>query len=227
MNTIVQKMIAAGAGLFLTTNVAVCGTLIYSDATTDTGNSLNFVNGTTIGSEVVMAGAASFDTLTSFAFEYYSPDATFSGAVTMNVILSANDGPLNGYGYYDTPGTSLFNSGSFTLKTPQQNGYGSYATLNFDLSGSPITVPKDFTLAIDVAGLAVGDTVAVELFEQPTVGSNYGDYWWNDGTGWRLNALAGTETGFGAIFAVPDPASTAMLLGSALSCLALLRRKMS
>ena len=105
MNTIVQKMIAAGAGLFLTTNVAVCGTLIYSDATTDTGNSLNFVNGTTIGSEVVMAGAASFDTLTSFAFEYYSPDATFSGAVTMNVILSANDGPLNGYGYYDTPGT--------------------------------------------------------------------------------------------------------------------------
>jgi hypothetical protein len=227
MKTIVQKMIAVGTGLFLTTNAVVYGTTIYSDSTTDTGNSLNFVTGTTIGDEVVMAGAASSYALTSFSFEYYSPNSTFSGAVTMDVMLYANNGPLNSYGYFNTPVTSLFNSGSFTLKTPQQNGYGSYATLNFDLSGSPITVPKDFTLAIDVAGLAVGDTVGVELFSSPTVGSNYGDYWWDDGTGWRLNALAGTETGFGAIFAVPDPASTAMLLGAALSGLALLRRKLS
>jgi hypothetical protein len=70
MKTIVQKMIAAGAGLFLTTNVAVYGTTIYSDSTTDTGSSLNFVTGTTIGDEVVMAGAASSYALTSFSFEY-------------------------------------------------------------------------------------------------------------------------------------------------------------
>ena len=59
-------MIAAGAGLFLTTNVAVYGTLLYSDASTDTGSSLNFVNGTTIGDEIQLTGAA---TLNSFAFE--------------------------------------------------------------------------------------------------------------------------------------------------------------
>ena len=231
MNTIVQKMIAAGAGLFLTTNVAVYGTLLYSDASTDTGSSLNFVNGTTIGDEIQLTGAA---TLNSFTFEYYSPNGSlgsgFNGNVQMDVSLNANDGNVgtpNGYGYQNTPNTTLFDSGSFTLQPPAYY-YGAgnnVAVLTF--SGLSVTVPQDLTLTIDVAGLAVGDTVGVELFSSPTVGSNQGDYWLNDGTGWRLYALAGTETGFGAQFngvsAVPEPKAYGAIAGAWLLALCSLR----
>jgi hypothetical protein len=233
MKTIVQKMIAAGAGLFLTTNAAVYGTTIYSDSKTDTGGSLNFVNGTTIGDEIQMTGAG---TLTSFSFEYYSPDSTFSGTVTMDVTLYANDGNPPGspnfYNYNNTPSTILYNSGAFTLQPPEQalnNPSANYATLTFNnptYNSLPVTVPQDFTLAIDVAGLvpANGDVVGVELFSSPTVGSNLGDYWYDDSTGWRLNSLTGTETGFGAeITAVPEPSAYGAIAGAWLLALCSLR----
>jgi len=232
MKTVVQKMIAVGAGLFLTTNAAVYGTqILYSNASTDTGSSLNFVNSTTIGDEIEMAGAASSYTLTSFKFEYYSPNASFSGDVQMDILLYANDGNIgspNGNGFENTPSTILYNSGSFALETPTQYGYGHYATLT--ISSLSVTVPQDFTLAFEVTGLAGGDTAGLELFSSPTVGQNNGDYWYhvdNDNNGWQLNGLAGTETGFGAEFegisAVPEPSAYGAIAGAWLLALCSLR----
>src|ERR1035441_1745601 len=129
MQNIVQKMIAAGAGLFLTTTVAVYGDILYSDTTTDTGNSLSFVNGSTVGCEMFMGNSSAFNSLTSFAFEIYSPDATFSGStVQMQVLMYANNGtPFNGY---PTPSTLLYDSGLFPLSTPQQYVGGNAVTLD-------------------------------------------------------------------------------------------------
>jgi hypothetical protein len=185
------------------------------------------VNGTTIGNELVMAGAASFDTLTSFSFEYYSTESAFVGAdVQMVVILYANTGaPFNGYA---TPSTILYNSGLFPLSTPQQYVGGNAATLNFDLSTTPVTVPRDFTLAIEVTGLDSGDSVGMELFDPATVGQNSGDYWLNSGRGWELDHnLAGIPTDFGARFegvsAVPEPTACGAIAGAWLLALCSLR----
>ena len=128
-----------------------------------------------------------------------------------------------------TPSTTLF-SDSFSLLTPQQYVGGNFATLNFDLSATPVTVPHDFTFAIEVTGLVGTDYVGMELFDPATVGQNHGDYWLNSGSGWVLDQVAGVSTDFGAQFlgsAIPDPAPTAMLLGMALASLGFLRRKLS
>jgi hypothetical protein len=241
MKTIAQKMIAAGAGLFLTTNVAVYGTTtLYNNSTVDTGTSLSFINGTTIGNEITMAGGSSSYSLSSFSFEIVSPETAFIGSPSMEIFLYANNG-IPAFNGYDTPKTVLYDSGLFSLSTPYvydgssappSPNYG--ATLLTDLSGSPITVPSDFTLAVEVTGLAAGDSLGMEFFDPATVGSNFGDYWQNNGTGWQLDTVSsvGNQKDFGAEFfgsatPAPDAASTAMLLGAALSGLALLRRKLS
>jgi hypothetical protein len=91
-------------------------------------------------------------------------------------------------------------------------------------------VGNDLTLALSVTGLTSGEA-GIALFSSPGTDSNSGDYWKYDGSAWSLNyyyAGQPAQTGFGAqIFGtVPDTASTAMLLGAALSGLTLLRRKL-
>jgi hypothetical protein len=234
MKTIFQKIAFVGAGLLLATNGAVHAQNLYNDSTTDTGNSLNFVNGTTLGNEIVMGYANPYYSLTDFSFEYYSPLATFTGVnVQMEVYLYANDGsPFNGYA---TPGTSLYDSGLFSLSTPQQysasfpGGPVNAVALDFDLSASPVTVPRDFTLAVVVTGLTGGDTAGIELFDPPTTGQNYGDYWSNNGGGWQL--LTNTvPTDFGAQFSgtpTPEPSSAYLGVagGTLLAGLTWLRRR--
>lgn len=238
MKTIAQKMIAAGAGLFLTTNVAVYGATLYQNNTVDTGTSLSLVNGTAVGTEVVLAGAAPSDILNYFSFEIVSPEKAFIGNnVQMDISMYANTGaPFNGYA---TPGAStLWDSGYFSLSTPYAYNpvppvppsplYGATLIEDGAAGFAPLLVPKDFTLVVEVTGLAAADSLGIELFDPATVGSNYGDYWLNSGGGWTLISSPGAD--FAAVFqgtAAPDAASTAMLLGAALSGLALLRRKLS
>ena len=230
MKTFTQKVIALCAGVFLAANMAVYGTtILYDNSTTPTGSNLSFVNGSTIGNEIIMGNPSLANTLTSFSFEFYSAEtAFFSSSVQMEVFLYANNGGLvNGYA---TPNSVLYDSGLFSLPTPLQitSGASLTANINFNLS-TPITVPHDFTLAIEVTGLGASDSAGVALFDPATVGSNYGDYWLNGGSGWQLDTL-GTRTDFGAQFvgsAIPDAAPTAMLLGAALASLGFLRRKLS
>ena len=229
MKTLTQKIVAVGAGVFLTANMAVYGTtILYNNSTTDTGNNLSFVNNSQIGNEIVMGNSSPLNALTSFSFEIYSPDAAFQGAnVQMQVFLYANDGPP--FNTYPTPSTVLYNSGLFSLSTPQHSVGLNAETLNFDLSATPVTVPHDFTFAVEVTGLVGNDYLGMELFDPATVGQNYGDYWLNSGSGWQLDTL-GTRTDIGAQFvgsAIPDAAPTAMLLGAALASLGFLRRKLS
>jgi hypothetical protein len=232
MKTFTQKIVAVGAGVFLTANMAVYGIPLYDNSTTDKGSNLTFVNGTQIGNEITMGTPSPFNLLTSFSFEIYSPEHAFIGSPQMEVFLYANNGaPFNGF---PTPSQSLYDSGLFSITTPFQatagNSLGS--TIQVDLSGAPLTVPHDFTFAVEVTGLNASDYLGMELFDPATVGQNFGDYWLKSGSSgsvWELDHnLNGTRTDFGAQFlgsAIPDPAPTAMLLGMALASLGFLRRK--
>jgi hypothetical protein len=213
-----QKVIVLGIAAFLATNVAVHGTTLYSDASTDTGNSLNFTNGWTLGNEIELGNGINSASITSFSFEIYSTEFAFAGGtnVTMQAFLYANNGtPFNGF---STPGTLLYDSQPFILLTPLiysiANGLpiSDAVTLNFDLSGSPVTVGNDFTLAIEVNGLAGSDSVGLELFGPATVGQNFGDYWLNTGSSWEL-LTNNVPTDIGAQFTgtvAPEPSTVSL-----------------
>jgi hypothetical protein len=223
MKTFAQKIIAAGVGVFLTTSVAVYGATLYQNITTDTGNSLNFNNGVTIGNEIVLANGYPSAIVTNFSFEIYSTNASFAGAsVRMQVFLYNNNGPL--FNTYATPGPSIYDSGLFPLSTPLQSslGFSDVVTLNFNSLN--ITVNNNFTFAAVVTGLAASDRVGMELFDPAAVGLNHEDYWVNDnGSGWVLKTNS-VAAGFGALFQgtpIPEPSTlglsvvgASLLLGS-------------
>ena len=225
MKAFAQKIIAAGVGVFLLTGVPVYGDILYQNTTTDTGNSLNFINGVTIGNEIVLGNGSPSAIVTNFSFEIYSTLAAFAGNnVQMEVFLYANNGaPFNGFA---TPGTTpVYSSGLFPLQAPRQFAGSSRVTLNFDLSSTPFPVlSSNFTFAAVVTGLANFDTVGMELFDPATVGLNHEDYWVNDnGSGWVLKTNS-VPTGFGALFQgtpIPEPSTlglsvvgASLLLGS-------------
>lgn len=203
---------AVGAGIILASSVWVRGDILYSNLTTDTGNSLNFINGQALGDEIIMGNAFPSDSVTTFSFEIYSPSAVFSGSVQMEVFMYLNNGALfNGYA---SPGTSLWDSGQFSLSTPQQSVGQNAALLTFDLSSTPVTVPNDFTLGVVVTGLSGGDTVGMEMFEPATIGNNYGDYWWDVGGSWGLYTNSIPQD-FGAQFqGTPTPEPSTLCLGA-------------
>jgi len=211
MTNQIQKLLTVAAAAFLTTGVH--GAILYNNSTIDTGNSLSFINGKTIGSEINLGSGVTSALVTNFSFEIYSTLATFAGPnVQIEAYLYANNGSLfNGYA---SPGTTLYDSGLLALQTPLQSQGLDAVTLNFNLSSTPVSVGSDFTLAVVVTGLAGGDTVGMELFDPASVGQNYGDYWLNSGGGWALLTNS-VPTDFGAQFSgtpTPEP-STLCLAG--------------
>ena len=211
MKTCFWKAIGAGVGIVLASSVWVRGGTIYDNTTTDKGTSLSLLNGYTIGDEIIMGNAFQANVVTNFSFEIYSSQATFTGGanVKMEVFLYQNNGATtNGFA---KPGTVQYDSGAFTLSTPQQFGGSNVfvATLTFDLSSTPVLVPHDFTLGVKVTGLSGADTVGMEMFEPATVGNNYGEYWMNNGS-WDLYTNS-VVADFGARFqgtgSVPEPST--------------------
>jgi hypothetical protein len=224
MKTFGLKLIGI-SGLLFALNVGVYGQSIYNNTTTDTGNSLTLVNGETLGDEIVMGNSSPFDSVTGISFELYSVESAFvSEDVQMEVYLLQNNGtPFNGYA---TPNTVLYDSGLFSLETPQQFAGSNVGTVD-DTFSSPVTVPQDFTLAVEVTGLSGSDSLGIELFDPPTVGSNYGDYWLNTGS-WGLYTNS-VPTAFGAQVegtASPEPSVGILgVLGFGLTSLALYIRR--
>ena len=220
MKSILNKVVAVAAGIFLAASLTVNAIPVYNNTSTDSGSSLNFSNGTTIGNQIILGGGYTSALLNNFSFEFYSSNSASAYDVTMSVFLYANDGtPFNGYA---TPGTTLlFSENDFTLTlSPGTDA----ATLHFDVSSQNITVPGEFTLAATVTGLHANDILGFEMFTGPTVGSNHQDYWMNDGN-WSLHNLPQNNTGIGASFdaisVAPEPSTFclgavggSMLLGS-------------
>src|ERR1035437_6623167 len=211
MKIFAKKIIAAGVGVLLLTGVPVYGSTLYINSAWATTATLNFINGQTIGNQVVMGGGYTSAVLTDFSFEIYSSLAAFNGFVNMQVFLYANNGALtNGY---NMPGTLLYNSGPFTLPTPQSfSGGQNVGPLSFNLSSSPVFLPStNFTLAVVVTGMTGTDAVGMELFNPATVGRNYDDYWVQNASGsWALMTNSAGPTDFGARFngtGVPEPST--------------------
>ena len=227
MKTCHLKAIVAGAAVIISGNLGVRADLLYQNNTTQTGAILSgFDNGQEIGQQIWL-GTSLAEYLTSFSFEYYSSDTSWSGTVYAEVRLYENDSTtlFNGYA---TPGTLFYDSGQVLFENPTVATGGSTSVATFDLSDllSPssggtaldqnFVLPSDFTFTVTFYGLSEGETVGLTIYEPPTYGTNYGDYWYDTTGGWELLTNS-VSVGFGAVFngsTTPTPEPSVLCLGA-------------
>lgn len=184
------------------------------------------------GDQIKLAGTGPMDrTIGQFKLEYYLNNV-ISYNETLTVKIYANDG-ANG-----APGSLLWTSGTFSITSPTGSGTQTlYQTAVFnDLTaadGTPLKVPDWITWTVSFGGIETeaGEGAGLLLRNEPTVGSNYSDYWEKLPSGWHTEVLDGTPVVFGAQVVsaaeVPEPSTIQLgILGAVglLSSLAIRRR---
>lgn len=135
-------------------------------------------SGFEFGEEIVLAGTPNgVFVLTNFQYEYFGFGPDFaSNNVSVRLRFYANNGPSA------VPGSTLFDSGFFTVpSTPSSGSVISYGGLN-------VNVPRGFTWTVEFQGLNPGtpaglQSAGLDLYSLPTVGATYDDYWERSGAG--------------------------------------------
>jgi len=195
--------------LSLAVAMSARGGLVYDNTEVQLNYVLSFTNNLEIGDQIWLANNQTYPYLTNFSLEYYSTNVSFYGAVQADVRYYFNDGPLtNGYA---SPGTIFYDSGWFSIKPPQSYFPGTNSAV-ISFSGAQLTggvvpldpsmaLPADFTVSVTFQGLSgadyVGfDYVALDDFDPPAVGTNYGDYWLNNGGNWTLKSFGTLPVAF-------------------------------
>lgn len=224
------KAMCAGAGIILAGSAVVrADTFLYQNTATNLGYNLGFNNNDIIGQQIWLGTGALPYNLTSFSFEYYSPNVTFSGSVTADISFYNNDGALtNGYA---SPGSLFFNSGTFTLPTAFAASGGSnsatllFNTTDFTTGDGPgavtmnpnFVMPSNFTFVVTISGMSGFDAVALPVYDTPQIGANSGDYWYDVSGNWELLTNAAGPIAFGAQFTgtpQPTPEPSVICLGA-------------
>jgi hypothetical protein len=180
-----------------------------------------------VGDEITLAGIGN---MSLFSFEFWGtntaqPDnSTFAGAIQADVRFYYNDGtPFNGY---NTPGTKFYDSGWFPVGSPTaRNTFVFSEGVDFPGGGISITSP-DITWSIQFSGMGATDSVGVDLYSPPVVGTevgDFGDYWQFVGGIWTLQTNTVAAMDFGALIETPEPSSMALALVGGVSLLISMR----
>jgi hypothetical protein len=104
----------------------------------------------------------------------------------------------------------LFDSGAFSLSSPNQL-VANNTLENITISNLTVNLPANntFTLGLTVQGLGAGTNIAVALYGTPTVGSDPGTYYLNNGSWTKYTNSNIGPVNFGASFlgtqTVPEP----------------------
>lgn len=238
MKTWMWKMWAVAVLSAMT--VAAQAALLYDNTTTELVNPttgatsvLIFPNNQEIGDQIFLANYMTAPYLSGFSFEYYSPNAAFSGTVTADVRFYLNNGPV--FNGFSSPGTLFYDTGQFGIQTPQSAVGSDAAVLSFssaDFLGGTVPLnpsmqmPSTLTVSVEFQGLGGSDQVGLPNFGPPTVGYNYGDYWFNNAGTWELLTIPDNITPYDnkvkfamQLVGVPEPttfATAALCLGTVL-----------
>jgi hypothetical protein len=180
--------------------------IVYNNSvnrsTNGSGDALVFAqSGYEYGDEVALAGTARY--LTNFAIEYYQ-NGIPAGA-TMRLRIYSNDGTAYGTNF-NAPGSLLYDSSAFNVGG-NSDGFHSL-TFNQANSGLAIPVGGSFTWTVEFGGVTSG-SAALSLYDAPTVGTDYNQYWEASGTTnstapWVYRLNPGLNINFGAIAAAAD-----------------------
>jgi hypothetical protein len=183
---------------------ARANTLVYQN--TNTTSSARFNPGTIeVGDEITLGPGPRV--LSTFTFEYWGTN--FSGDETLTFTLYENDGPPTNT--FATPLSVLYTE---TFGGPINLPATDKASLTFNLLSQNITLPDEFTWAVQFGGIDSGEAAGLSLTDtDPSVGSSHTDYWDNDG-GWniRTNTNPAQHMNFAAeIYTqVPEPGTVAL-----------------
>lgn len=199
---------ALGAGFLQVAHADV----IFNNSTNDLNTRFN--PGTLeVGDEILLAGTARY--LYNFSFEYWgtASGASFAGPVEARVQFYVNNGAL--FNGYPTPGTNFFDSGWFGGFSPTPRLTLDFTAGNDFPSTGLLITNSDITWSVTFRGMGAGDNVGVDIYSPPVVGSDYPDYWENNG-GWALKTnsipMDFATVWEASIAPVPEPSAIALLL---------------
>jgi hypothetical protein len=173
-------------------------------------------NGIEFGDEINLAPGDRI--ITNFKFEYFLSGSA-SGNESAQLILRANDGPLitrtNPDGSTFTvpsPSTVLYTSPVLSLQTGFQTA---------EASGFEALAPDTLTWSVVLQGIDAGEVAGLRIYDPPTVGTSFIDFWQNNGGTWNTYLLPDNVPGnFAArVTAVPEPTTFALALLAGLSWL--------
>jgi len=239
MKTII-KVSAAVFALVIATASSRADDLYNNLVNSDPNNGvLLLTNNQPLGQHIYMDSAALSLTpyLTNFTFEYYSSSASFVGVSADVKFYLNNSGTY--YNGFQTPGSIIYDTGWFPIYAPSQLFPGTnYAYASFgptalyslggpDVALSPGPLPQDFTVVYTIQGLSGSEMIGLPIFNPPTTGTNYGDYWLQDQfSNWSLVTNNVTPVAIGMQFeAAPEPSVIALGALGGLLMTRLIRRK--
>jgi len=186
------------------------GVIVYDNTATDLNRIVVANNGTEIGDEVTLDPASTQRSLLDFKFEYFL-SGNAAGGETAQLFIRQNNGPVvtedNGTIAANAPGTVLYTSPVLSL-APGVN----YATAT--PVPNSVTLTGDFTWSVVFQGINTGEIAGLRIYNPPTKGSSFSDFWqMNNGT-WNAYTLAdGIPANFAArVTAVPEPTTIAYAL---------------
>ena len=198
--------------------------VVYNNSTGDLNVRFN-PGAAEVGDEITLGGAAR--TVTNFTFQYWGANFSGDNNEQARIRFYANNGTNAPAGpTVFVPNSLLFDSGWFTLG---QDVSLTHHTLIFDQTelGGGVAVPDSFTWSVQFQGVAGGESAGVDLFNPPTVGGNFNEYWDNAGSfDWQYRSILIDSTNgpanFGArVEAVPEPTALWLGLAGGLAALAL------
>jgi hypothetical protein len=224
--TMKNKLVLCVSTLAVASAVSASADIVYDNSTTRVnvgGVDQGYSSGNEFGDQIILGGSAR--DVTQFSFEYFLKvnSGVSTGLETARIRFYKNDGPqVNVTGF--APGTLLWDSGDFSIPVSD--------ALAYDLAVPNITVPNTFTWTVSFGNVLGTETAGLSMYDPPTVGNGFDDYWENNGGTWELrkNSDPSIATSFGGIVeAVPEPGTVTLgaLAGAALVGYMMKRRKNS
>jgi hypothetical protein len=175
---------------------AVCSTLgAFAASQTIYDNTDNYLiqyNETTLESGDQVQFAGSNRVIDYFAFEYFAKLATTpSGNEKARVRFYLNDGVV-GDNPSPTPGTLLYDSGTFSIASGVQT---------LEISDLNVFVPSNtMTWTVEFSGLSSSETAGVLFYDPPTVGSSGNFLWQKETNVWTAVAYEGLTNNLSGLF---------------------------
>jgi hypothetical protein len=98
--------------------------------------------------------------------------------------LYKNDGPPVPPSGAPSPGTLIWDSGTFLLGAYTENSVATFYRSNLN---NGIVVPQNFAWTVTFSGLSSDETAGLAIYQTAKVGTNYGAAWIDDdGTNWQF-----------------------------------------
>jgi hypothetical protein len=205
-----KKAVVLGCTMVAGVNVfGQTPTVIYDNSDNYLGQF--FYTANEFGDQINFSTAETERTVTNFKIEYYLAPTTADNNETAQVRLYRNDG------VGQAPGTLLFDTGTFSI------GSG---INHINLENMSLRVQEGLTWTVLFGGIDEGDSAGLLLFDPPTVGTSFDDFWENSGGVWGTKTIPAVAANFGAqVIAVPEPSTFALMIVGGLAGLFALRRR--